>query len=194
MNRILSSVKYFDKSKLLARNGNDIEQIRKVSVFLKKQSKIDPEQAKLRELRMRRKLEKEIRQLKLHSKKPKPIMELTIDIKSAKNIDERYRPKSVLFKISDDEMEKRYIALRDYSFSRAALMRLDEKWIRQSIEKQEKALKELKLLSLDLYEAAIQPDHSIDDGIILNGPTLTPPLTNYEPPDGDYIDITKEWV
>lgn len=44
-------------------------------------------------------------------------------------------------------MEKRYIALRDYSFSRAALMRLDEKWIRQSIEKQEKALKELKVIN-----------------------------------------------
>ncbi|VDP57604.1 unnamed protein product [Heligmosomoides polygyrus] len=49
---------------------------------LKKKSLV----AKQREIRRRKKLEKEIRQMQKHSKKPKPVDELTLDVKSAKNI------------------------------------------------------------------------------------------------------------
>ncbi|KIH46671.1 hypothetical protein ANCDUO_23274, partial [Ancylostoma duodenale] len=56
------------------------------SVFMKRQKKIDPEVAKQREIRRRKRLEKEIRQMQKHSKKPKPVDELTLDVKSAKNI------------------------------------------------------------------------------------------------------------
>uniref|UniRef100_A0A1I7XJ31 Large ribosomal subunit protein mL40 n=1 Tax=Heterorhabditis bacteriophora TaxID=37862 RepID=A0A1I7XJ31_HETBA len=51
---------------------------------------MDPEVAKQREIRRRRRLEKEIRQMQKHSKKPKPVDELTLDIKSAKNIKHVY--------------------------------------------------------------------------------------------------------
>lgn len=53
---------------------------------MKRQKKVDPEIAKIREDRKRRKLEREIREIKKHSKKPKPIDELTIDVISIKNI------------------------------------------------------------------------------------------------------------
>ena len=53
---------------------------------MKKQKRIDPEIAKLRETRKRKKLEREILELKKHSKKPKPVEEKTIDILSAKNL------------------------------------------------------------------------------------------------------------
>lgn len=43
--------------------------------------------AKQREIRRRKRLEKEIRQMQKHSKKPKPVDELTLDVKSARNIE-----------------------------------------------------------------------------------------------------------
>lgn len=53
---------------------------------MKRQKKVDPEVAKVRETRRRKKLEREIRQMQKHSKKPKPVEEMTIDVKSAKNL------------------------------------------------------------------------------------------------------------
>lgn len=53
---------------------------------MKRQKKVDPEVAKIREDRKRRRIEKEIREIKKHSKKSKPVEEMTIDIISAKNI------------------------------------------------------------------------------------------------------------
>jgi hypothetical protein len=53
---------------------------------MKRQKKIDPEVAKSREKRKRRKLEKEIRDLQRSGKQPKPVTELTIDPKIEENI------------------------------------------------------------------------------------------------------------
>lgn len=53
---------------------------------MKKQKRVDPEIAKIREKRKRRKLEREIRDLQKHSKKPKPVTELCLDSKIAENI------------------------------------------------------------------------------------------------------------
>ncbi|KAJ1369245.1 hypothetical protein KIN20_030659 [Parelaphostrongylus tenuis] len=30
--------------------------------------------------------------------------------------------------------------------------------------------------------------------IVLHGPGLTPPITEYQSPDGDYIDTTRSWI
>jgi hypothetical protein len=56
------------------------------NVFAKKQRQLDPEIAKMREIRKRKKLSKEILELQAHAKEPKPIDEMTVDIVSAKNI------------------------------------------------------------------------------------------------------------
>ncbi|TKR77016.1 hypothetical protein L596_018067 [Steinernema carpocapsae] len=56
------------------------------SIFMKRQKKMDPEVAKARETRRRKKIEREIRNMQKHSKKPKPIDEMAVDVKSAKNI------------------------------------------------------------------------------------------------------------
>lgn len=29
--------------------------------------------------------------------------------------------------------------------------------------------------------------------ITLNGPTFTPPIKDYDSPDGEYIDVTRKW-
>lgn len=54
---------------------------------MKKQKQIDPEVAKIRERRKRRKLEAEIRRLQRESKRPKPVIELKIDPKVEENIE-----------------------------------------------------------------------------------------------------------
>lgn len=53
------------------------------SVFMKREQILDPEIAKLREKRKRRRLEKELKELKKYSKRLKPVEELTISVKSA---------------------------------------------------------------------------------------------------------------
>ncbi|VDK45067.1 unnamed protein product [Anisakis simplex] len=161
------------------------------SVFMKRQKKMDPEVAKQREARKRKKLEREIRAMQKHSKKPKPVDEMAVDIISMKNIHERYRPR---VEISEQEIDRRAIAEKSYARSRNKLMQLDDNWIRDSIAKQDKAMNELKELSPELYEAAIQPDIKLVQGVILNGPADTPPLPDYQSPDGDYIDTTRTWV
>ncbi|CAO4368353.1 unnamed protein product [Caenorhabditis nigoni] len=160
------------------------------SVFMKRQKKIDPEVAKQREARRRKRLEKEIRQMQKHSKKPKPVDELTLDVKSAKNIEERRRPPTEL---SLEQIDERAVALKDYSRSRQALQREDDAWIRGAIESQRKALSELKKLSPTLYTAAVQPAPN-DLPLTIQGPSLTPPIKNYVAPDGDYIDTTRNWA
>lgn len=165
--------------------------VSKTSVFMKKQKKIDPELAKIRENRKRKKLEREIRLMQKHSKKPKPVDEMTIDIKSAKNIHERYR---LPVELTEAEIDERAVTAKEYSASRSALMQLDDAWIRESIRKQEKALRELKKLSPELYAAAVQPDLGMSEKIVLHGPAATPPLPQYDSPDGDYIDTTRSWA
>ncbi|CAI5444780.1 unnamed protein product [Caenorhabditis angaria] len=159
------------------------------SVFMKRQKKIDPEVAKQREARRRKRLEKEIRQMQKHSKKPKPVDELTLDVKSAKNIEERYRPK---VEVTIEKIDERAISMKEYTRSRNELQRLDDKWIAGVIASQRKALNELKKLDPKLYESAIQPAPG-DLPLIIQGPSLTPPIKNYEAPDGDYIDTTRNW-
>ncbi|KJH52556.1 CPW-WPC domain protein [Dictyocaulus viviparus] len=78
------------------------------SVFMKKQRKLIQ-----KEMRKRRRLEKEIRQMLKHSKKPKPVDELLLDVKSAKNKVERYRENVVL---TEDQIDERAIALKVCSF------------------------------------------------------------------------------
>jgi hypothetical protein len=78
------------------------------------------------------------------------------------------------------------------------------------MECQLQALNLLKQISPKLYEAAVQPDTSLlplrFEGILhtkfhntnhrnsASGPALTPPLASYKSPDGDYTDVTKQWV
>ncbi|CAD6199259.1 unnamed protein product [Caenorhabditis auriculariae] len=159
------------------------------SVFMKRQKKIDPEVAKQREARRRKRLEKEIRQMQKHSKKPKPMDEMTLDVKSAKNIGERRRPPTEL---SIDQIDERAVAMKDYTRSRNALQKLDDAWIRSALAAQNKALKELKAISPELYEEAVKPATG-NLPLTIQGPSLTPPIKKYESPDGDYVDTTRQW-
>ncbi|XGW18413.1 hypothetical protein V3C99_002775 [Haemonchus contortus] len=160
------------------------------SVFMKRQKKIDPEVAKQREIRRRKRLEKEIRQMQKHSKKPKPVDELTLDVKSAKNISERYREPTVL---TEDQIDERAVSAKQYTRSRNELQKKDDAWVRMVIKAQRKALQELKLIDPVLYEKAVEPVSS-PVYVVVHGPGLTPPVANYQSPDGDYFDTTRSWT
>lgn len=57
---------------------------------------------------------------------------------------------------------------------------------------QQRALNELREVSEELYQAAI----GIDESLLpyqLTGPVETPPIENYQSPDGEYLDISKKW-
>ncbi|GMR42375.1 hypothetical protein PMAYCL1PPCAC_12570 [Pristionchus mayeri] len=159
------------------------------SVFMKKQKKMDPELAKQREARRRKRLEKEIRSMQKHSKKPKPIDEMALDVKSSKNINERRR-EAVAY--TEEEEDEYAVVLKDYTRSRNALQRLDDQWIRDATRMQTKALAQLKEIDLVLWNKAIQLDENLP--LISNGPALSPPVKGYVAPDGDYIDTTKSWT
>ncbi|GMT19461.1 hypothetical protein PFISCL1PPCAC_10758 [Pristionchus fissidentatus] len=159
------------------------------SVFMKKQKKMDPEVAKQRETRRRKRLEKEIRSMQKHSKKPKPVDELTLDVKSSKNISERRR-EAVVY--SEEDQDEYAVALKDYTRSRNALQLQDDKWMREAIRMQSKALDELKKIDSELWQKAVQPDTNFP--LISNGPAHSPPVKGYIAPDGDYIDTTRSWT
>lgn len=57
---------------------------------------------------------------------------------------------------------------------------------------QEKALRELRLESEELYQAAIQLDSNLVP-FHAEGPVATPPIQNYDSPDGEYTNISKKW-
>uniref|UniRef100_A0A0K0DX57 Large ribosomal subunit protein mL40 n=2 Tax=Strongyloides stercoralis TaxID=6248 RepID=A0A0K0DX57_STRER len=160
------------------------------SVFMKRQKRIDPEIAKQRETRKRKKLEKEIRLLKKEAKKFKPIEELDIvNEEKIKDINERKRK---LEPPSTECLKNEIILGKRYGKLQSELWKMDDKWIKDVVNAQEIALNRLKILSPELYTSAIK----IDEDIVkynFEGPPQTQFHKNYQAPDGDFIDITKKW-
>lgn len=68
----------------------------------------------------------------------------------------------------------------------------DDRWIRKTIERQEKALAVLQKINPQLYESAVQFDTTFNNFVVY-GPKLTPPIESYYSPDGEYTDTTKAW-
>lgn len=60
------------------------------------------------------------------------------------------------------------------------------------VQAQAKALDELRLESEELYQAAVQPDATLLP-FKAKMVVATPPITSYESPDGEYVDISKKW-
>lgn len=57
---------------------------------------------------------------------------------------------------------------------------------------QQKALQELRYESEELYQEAIQPDPQLLP-FKYQGPVTTPPIENYDSPDGEYLNVSKKW-
>lgn len=95
-----------------------------------------------------------------------------------------------LAKISPEIIEQR--ALLEKNWARYKMQEKLKEF--QQVDKlllaQQKALQELRYESEDLYQQAIQPDEQLLP-IKVVGPVSTPPIKNYDSPDGEYINTTK---
>lgn len=65
--------------------------------------------------------------------------------------------------------------------------------IKGAVEAQRQALEELRLESEELYQAALAPDPALFP-FTQQGPSYTPPMHNYDAPEGTYNDKTKVYT
>ncbi|KAG1687709.1 39S ribosomal protein L40, mitochondrial [Nymphon striatum] len=154
---------------------------------MKKKSRSDGDQQSIAEKRKKR-IERNIRKLSKVGRKLKPIDELEIPSVIKNEEGERRRP----FEINADETKRRAAMKKNWSLYKYNQYLNEAQMIRRLITAQDQALQALREESEDLYQAATQ----IDSNLLpfkCDGPTETPPITNYESPDGDYLDVTKRF-
>jgi len=94
--------------------------------------------------------------------------------------------------ISQEENERRILLHKQWARYRLNTKIEDFKLIDKLHEMQQNALEELRKESEDLYQEAIKPDFSLLP-FTCKGPVATPPIKNYDSPDGEYIDKSKKW-
>ncbi len=156
---------------------------------LKKKKKLDPAIIKQREERKRKKLEKQIRRLEKNARQLKPIDELEVPLNL---IDEKKMRTRKLPALSVEEDERRVLLNKKWAAYKNQERLNDFKLLDKLVNAQNKALEELRFESEDLYQAAIQIDPELVPFKAV-GPVSSPPIKNYESPDGDYTDISKKW-
>ena len=102
----------------------------------------------------------------------------------------RQRPQ---VELSFEEAERRALLSKKWSLYKQREHEMEREAIKSMLEAQQEALQELKLMSQELHEEAIKRDPSLFP-FEREGPTYTPPISNYQPPEGRYHDITKVYT
>ncbi|KAF7408259.1 hypothetical protein HZH66_002796 [Vespula vulgaris] len=156
---------------------------------LKKKKRLDPAVIRQREERKRKRLEKSIRRLQKYAKKLKPINELEIPLFLKTEEEERKR---IVPPLSEEEEDRRVLLYKEWARYKNIQHKNDIKTIEGLILSQKRALRELKAESEELYNEAIQIDLTFLP-YLRQGPCHTPPIKNYDSPDGEYIDITLKY-
>ncbi|XP_050541741.1 39S ribosomal protein L40, mitochondrial [Daktulosphaira vitifoliae] len=156
---------------------------------LKKKKRLDPQILKAREDRKRKKVEKAIKRLEKVSKTLKPIDEIQLMAALNNEIGNRQRPP---IDINNEKLEERIRTLKMWSKYKHDEHIFNLQVLSDLEYSQQRALNELREISEELYQAAIQIDESLLP-YTLEGPVETPPIENYESPDGEYTDISKKW-
>uniref|UniRef100_A0A023FU56 Large ribosomal subunit protein mL40 n=1 Tax=Amblyomma parvum TaxID=251391 RepID=A0A023FU56_AMBPA len=156
---------------------------------LKKKKRLDPAILRMREERRKRRIEKGIRMLKKHAKKYKPIEEMEVAPKLQKELGLRHRALPVL---DHETCQLREAMQRAWSVYCMRKHLNESVMLERIVATQQKALEMLKNASEELYNAAIQPDNGLLPAQF-KAIVSTPPIENYEAPDGKYIDTTKKW-
>lgn len=95
--------------------------------------------------------------------------------------------------LSPEETERRVLLLKKWCFFKQKQDNAEKKAIQSMVEAQQEALKELRLESEELYQAAIRRDEGLFP-FERDGPSYTPPLPGYDPPEGKCVDITKVYT
>ncbi|XP_075549255.1 mitochondrial ribosomal protein L40 [Dermacentor variabilis] len=156
---------------------------------LKKKKRLDPAILRMREERKKRRIERGIRQLKRHAKKYKPIEESEVAPKLQKELGLRHRAPPVL---EHETCQLREAMQRAWSIYCMRKHQNESAMLERIVVAQEKALEMLKEASEELYNAAVQADNGLFPAQF-KAIVSTPPVENYEPPDGKYVDTTKKW-
>uniref|UniRef100_A0A8B9P8S2 Large ribosomal subunit protein mL40 n=1 Tax=Apteryx owenii TaxID=8824 RepID=A0A8B9P8S2_APTOW len=95
--------------------------------------------------------------------------------------------------LSFEETERRVLLMKKWSLYKQKQDEAEKKAIQTLVAAQQEALKELRLESEELYQAAIRRDERLFP-FERDGPNYTPPLPGYDPPEGKCIDITKVYT
>ncbi|XP_054261851.1 39S ribosomal protein L40, mitochondrial [Macrosteles quadrilineatus] len=158
---------------------------------LKKKKKLDPAILRAREEKKKRKLEKQIRRLEKNARQLKPLDECEVPETLYKPEDMKIRTRQVA-PMSESEVDSRVRLMKDWARHRQRQALEDLKMIDRLAYSQARALDKLRQESEELYQEAIQ----IDPGFLpfkVKGPVVTPPIENYDSPDGEYVDVSKKW-
>ncbi|KAL5020074.1 hypothetical protein ScPMuIL_002966 [Solemya velum] len=156
---------------------------------MKKRKKVDPAQVHAREMRKKKRLERMIKRLEKFARKLKPIEEIAGDPKIRREISLRQRERTAL---SFEESESRARLHKEWTRYKSKQYCTESGEIAQLITAQDRALQALREESEELYQQAIEIDESLIN-FSCKGPVRTPPIENFDSPDGEYIDTTKTY-
>ncbi|XP_028031392.1 39S ribosomal protein L40, mitochondrial-like [Bombyx mandarina] len=156
---------------------------------MKKKKKIDPAIVKAREERRRKKIEKQIRRLEKNARQLKPIDELEVPLHLMDSL-KKYKRSPV--QLSVEEIEARELLQKEWARYKRDEYMNNIAQVDRIMAAQRRALDRLYEESEDLYNEAIMPDLQLLPYTI-SGPVATPPIKDYESPDGEYIDVSKKW-
>ncbi|XP_067861641.1 39S ribosomal protein L40, mitochondrial [Heptranchias perlo] len=150
----------------------------------KKKKKVDPR----REQAMRDRLRKRLKRLE---RVPPELIPIEDFITPTKFLDEsRIRDPP---KLPAEESEQRALLMKEWSRYKQKEHKKEAEMIQSVMEAQQQALQELRLVSEELYQAAIKRDQGLFP-LELQGPCFTPPIADYQAPDGKYRNITKVYT
>ncbi|PBC28228.1 39S ribosomal protein L40 [Apis cerana cerana] len=156
---------------------------------LKKKKRIDPAIIRAKEEKKKKKIQKRIRMLEKHENHMKPIFEIDT---LAEVLQNDKRP-CHLTSLSEEEIERRRLLEREWIKYKQNQWLKDLHVIKSILSSQETALKELKAISKQLYKKAVEFDDSYLPYDVI-GPVHTPPIENYDTPDGEYIETTIKYA
>ncbi|XP_013373360.1 PREDICTED: 39S ribosomal protein L40, mitochondrial [Chinchilla lanigera] len=151
---------------------------------LRKKKKVDPK----KDQAARDRLKKRIRKLEKASQELIPIEDFITPLKFLDK--SRQRPQ---VELPFEESERRALLLKKWALHKQQEHEMERGAIRAMLEAQQKALQELKLESPELYTEAIKRDPRLFP-FEKEGPHYTPPVSDYQPPEGRYNDITKVYT
>ncbi|CAN9513031.1 unnamed protein product [Ophioblennius macclurei] len=150
----------------------------------KKKKKVDPR----REQMMKERLKKKLKKLEKVAPELIPIEDFITPNKCLDETRERGTPR-----LSFDESEDRALLLKEWSRYKQKQHMAEVKSVEVALEAQREALRELKLESEELYQAALTPDPLLFP-FVHEGPSYTPPIPKYQAPDGKFNDVTKVYT
>ncbi|XP_064024974.1 large ribosomal subunit protein mL40 [Pogoniulus pusillus] len=150
----------------------------------KKKKKVDLKREQAQKDRMKKKIKK----LEKAAPEMIPIEDFVTPLKYSDGSRVRSLPP-----LSFEETERRVLLLKKWTLFKQKQAEAEKKAIQTLVEAQQEALKELRLESEELYQAAIKRDEGLFP-FERDGPNYTPPLPGYDPPEGKCIDITKVYT